>query len=208
MNKLDPGLLAALRQAAGHPTRALQRVGSWPPADYRPPPPATAKQVRGSERRLGFRLPAVVRQAFSSVANGGFGPGYGLLGLEGGAGDHQGRTAVDSYVRWQSWNGEQGWYWPERLLPICGWGCGICSCVNCELGGGVRVVRYDPGLHDRGHRRGRMVFVDEGRSLVEWLRGWLDGEDLWSLPAADAGEAGNHDPAGARSQDQPRLFSQ
>jgi SMI1 / KNR4 family (SUKH-1) len=29
--------------------------------------------------------------------------------------------------------------WPERFLPICNWGCGIESCVDCTRGGVYRV---------------------------------------------------------------------
>jgi hypothetical protein len=183
MMELDQDLLAALRLAASDPTRMLQRVGSWPPSSYRPPAPATPEQVQASERRLGFSLPMVVRQVFTLVANGGFGPGYGLLGLEGGAANDLGGTAVDNYLMRRSWNGQRGYYWPEHLLPICHWGCAIFACVNCEQGGGLRVVRYDPGWDD-----GWMRFRDEGRGFAEWLRGWLDGEDLWELPEPDADE--------------------
>jgi hypothetical protein len=29
--------------------------------------------------------------------------------------------------------------WPERFLPICHWGCGIESCLDCIMGGVYRV---------------------------------------------------------------------
>lgn len=181
--ELDAGLLAALQQAASDPRQALRGVAVWLPNDHRPPAPATPAQVRDTERRLGFRLPVAVRQVFSLVANGGFGPGYGLLGLEGGAADDRGATAVDSYAKRRSWNGQQGWYWPERLLPICTWGCAIYSCVSCERGGDLRVVRYDP------NRGSWMQFRDEGRNFVQWLRAWLDDADLWSIETPEDEEA-------------------
>jgi hypothetical protein len=189
--ELDAGLLAGLQQAASDPRQMLRGVPVWLPNDHRPPPPATPAQVRDAERRLGFRLPVAVRQVFSLVANGGFGPGYGLLGLEGGATDDQGATAVDSYAKRRSWNGQQGWYWPERLLPICNWGCAIYSCVSCERAGNLRVIRYDP------NRGSWMQFQDEGRNFVQWLRAWLDDANLWLIEEPD-----DEDSEAARSLDQ------
>ncbi len=116
---------------------------------------------------------------FSLVANGGFGPGYGLLGLDGGATDDQRGTAVDGYVRRRSYNARHGWYWPERLLPICHWGYAIYSCVGCEPGEGLRMIRYDP------NRGSWMQFRDEGRDFVEWVHDWLDNADLWVIEQPD-----------------------
>lgn len=54
-------------------------------------PPATAEQIRVTERNLGFALPHMLRDLYLRVANGGFGPGTGLRGVEGGykGADHQ-----------------------------------------------------------------------------------------------------------------------
>lgn len=46
---------------------------------YRRYPPATPSQLTESERQLGFRLPTVVRQLSTLVANGGTDPGWGCL---------------------------------------------------------------------------------------------------------------------------------
>jgi hypothetical protein len=196
--ELDDDLLVAMQQAASDPARMLRGVPIWLPSDHRPPSPATPEQLRDAERRLGFGLPVAVRQVFSGVANGGFGPGYGLLGLGGGATDDLEATAVDSYVQRRSWNGQQGWYWPERLLPICHWGCAIYSCVSCERGGDLRVVRYDP------NRGSWMQFRDEGRNFVQWLGAWLDDADLWTIEEPDGGE--DSEVAGSLDQRLGQLY--
>jgi hypothetical protein len=92
--ELEQELLRALELAAWDPNHALGRVEAWPAGAARPSPPATPEQVQASQRRLGFSLPVPLRQVVMQVANGGFGPGYGLLGLESGATDDKGRTAV------------------------------------------------------------------------------------------------------------------
>lgn len=44
-------------------------------------PPATEAQLTATERELGYPLPGMLRALYSQVANGGFGPGYGLEGI-------------------------------------------------------------------------------------------------------------------------------
>jgi len=45
---------------------------------------ATAEAVNAAEQAVGFPFPCLLRRLWTEVGNGGFGPGYGLLGLEGG----------------------------------------------------------------------------------------------------------------------------
>lgn len=51
------------------------------PAGKPLPPPATVAEVEAAEAVLGHPLPALLRRILLEVANGGFGPGYGLLGV-------------------------------------------------------------------------------------------------------------------------------
>jgi hypothetical protein len=46
-----------------------------------------------AESDLGFRMPHLLRAVYMTVANGGFGPGFGLIGLENGAHMRMGRTS-------------------------------------------------------------------------------------------------------------------
>jgi hypothetical protein len=47
-------------------------------------PPATEQQIRETEQQLGFPLPPLLRLLYTQIANGGFGPGYGIIGVAGG----------------------------------------------------------------------------------------------------------------------------
>jgi hypothetical protein len=47
-------------------------------------PPAPASVIESAEKALGFPLPPLLREIYVSLANGGFGPAYGLVGLRGG----------------------------------------------------------------------------------------------------------------------------
>ena len=47
-------------------------------------PPVPESAIVDAESKLGFRLPPLLREIYSELANGGFGPGNGLIGLTGG----------------------------------------------------------------------------------------------------------------------------
>jgi hypothetical protein len=47
-------------------------------------PPATEEQLRATEETLGIVLPPMLRALYAQVANGGFGPAYGITGAHGG----------------------------------------------------------------------------------------------------------------------------
>src|SRR6476661_2187908 len=87
-------------------------------------PPVTAAEIRKAEGRLGFRLPELLKALYTEVANGGFGPYDGIIGLEGGWGVDKGQekplTLVELY---QDCQNELPffslWRWPGELLPIC-----------------------------------------------------------------------------------------
>jgi len=189
-------------------------------------PPATEQQLVETEQRLGFSLPPLLRLLYAQIANGGFGPGYGIVGASGGfplMGGVEEEDIVQAYhqylqastpiclekyemLTWAEWaqaanersddelEGETtppstpndkvdpDWehiylydlpvgVWPERLLPLCDWGCGIGTCIDastehvfqCAAGGQGYILRY------------------VAASLEEWLERWLAGEALQFL---------------------------
>lgn len=65
-------------------------------------PPATEKQILKTEQQLRFALPPLLRLLYTRVANGGFGPGYGIIGAIGGFSftGSGGKDIVEGY-RWQ-----------------------------------------------------------------------------------------------------------
>jgi SMI1 / KNR4 family (SUKH-1) len=175
MGALDQRLVNELQQAVRDPDRALRPLGRPLGDAYRYWPPATPEQLAESQGRLGFQLPHAVRQLYTQVANGGFGPAYGVLGLVGGAPDEMDETAVDSYLGRR----QEPWPWPKYLLPFCNWGCLIYSCVDCRPDSDtVRVIRVDPnGIDDDDPATLAAAFRDEGYTLDGWLQAWLDGGD-------------------------------
>src|SRR5690349_6056273 len=57
------------------------------PAEPRYPflyPPATEEQLQATEDAIGFSVPPLLRMLYAEIANGGFGPSYGITGARGG----------------------------------------------------------------------------------------------------------------------------
>jgi hypothetical protein len=125
-------------------------------------------------RELGFPLPPLLGRLWAEVANGGFGPGYGLFGLEGGhASEGVDLTLPDLYLLSVD---EPGWEvtidggWPKKLVPICDWGCGQMSALDCSTHEGEVVDYLEPG----GLRR-------KGMTFAQWMAAWVNGVDLWKV---------------------------
>ena len=138
---------------------------------------ASVAELDAAERTLGYRIPPPVRFVYSNVANGGFGPGYGLVGIGGGMTGFMNGTrrwhCEDEYV---SQLQQDGFRWPEGVLPICDWGCAIFSCVDCSSPD-ARISRafldaMVDGLPD--------PIRPEGYGFVDWLVAWANGVDLWT----------------------------
>ena len=56
----------------------------------------TTSRSAQTERELGFKLPPLLRALYQQLGNGGFGPGYGLVGASGGHIAHQARNTSSS----------------------------------------------------------------------------------------------------------------
>ena len=132
------------------------------PEDEDLPAPADAETLASVEAELGFALPAGLRQLYG-IADGGFGPGSGLLPVWSAVGEYREQTREPA--------GPQGQLWPERLLPIVDTAPGY---VCLDAGSGA-VIRWDAeelanGLTDADWRRS---FKREAPDLAAWFEAWL-----------------------------------
>ena len=135
----DPEISAKAADLAG-------RMTTPAPQPARGPEPASEAALQAAEAKLGFALPPTVRQLYGSVANGGFGPGDGLLTLDEIAAEYHELTASPA--------GPRGQLWPAHLLPV---------------------VRMEPGFDCIDRRNGAIVAWDveelgEGSSNAHWER--------------------------------------
>ena len=182
-------LLSAIRECAADGSRATymrehcsdlftqKAIGRSPVA-----PTLRKQEVARAERQLGFQLPELLRRLYTEVGNGGFGPGYGIYGLDKVTGDEE-RSLIEGYEI--DSNPPQDEYpgvaWPSGLVAVCHWGCGEYSYVNCHTKRGVMyrfdIEKYDPADPTTVFRRlSDPHFSREAGSIKQWLEMWLSGE--------------------------------
>jgi len=146
----------------------LRTLGHGPRGPF---PPVDLAAVRAAEQRLGLAFPRLLVLIWTEVANGGVGPGYGLFGVEGGMPDDLlDLTLPDSFLTYRDepeWLERAGADAAHALLPICDWGCGMFSAVDCRRPEGRMVYFNDRGV---GHAH--------GVSFATWLADWLAGVDV------------------------------
>ena len=141
-------------------------------------PRATASMLAADEKVFGFTLPNLLKQLYAEVANGGFGPGYGLLGLTGGVPDDQKHNALQLYAIYRGTDpDDSSWHWPSGLLPICNWGCAIYSCIDCTRPS-FPITIFDPNAHEDG-KSWSASFFPECESFDHWIELWATGTNLW-----------------------------
>lgn len=141
--------------------------------------PANLDVVEIAEKELGFPLPPILREIYLKVANGGIGPGYKILGVNGGQISDEGDSISELYTALGRFDPEDPeWKWPEGLVPFCHWGCAIYSCFDAKKEG-YPIVWFDPNMREIGEPM-EQQFIPHKSSLIEWLEGWLSGDDLWA----------------------------
>jgi len=80
MRAIEQDLIQRLGERNADRKRATDR-GIHP---RKPVPEVAIKELKAAEREIGFRLPELVRAKYLGVGNGGFGPEFGMVGINGG----------------------------------------------------------------------------------------------------------------------------
>jgi len=149
-------------------------------------PLATVEAVKAAQDAVGFHFPTLLERLWIEVANGGFGPGYGLFGVEGGLADDDMALTTAPYCLASLETGlmpepsdsaggtseadgpAEFAPWPEKLVPICEWGCQHLSAIDCATPEG-QMVDLVEGFERKPKR---MTFV-------QWMEAWVSGVELW-----------------------------
>ncbi|OEJ33244.1 SMI1/KNR4 family protein [Streptomyces subrutilus] len=132
------------------------------------PAPLGREEIARAEGILGFALPPLLAALHTRVGDGGFGPGQGLLPLG---------QAVRTYGAQRA----SGWRWPEGVLPVADFGCGMYACVDCRSEN-AQVLLFDPNPGEPD-----LAWSIDAPGLAGWLRGWLDGT-AWFCEESALGE--------------------
>lgn len=171
----DP-IVAELRRRAADSSRCTDSASQFPVKAHAP---LDGPSISQAEKMLGRKLPALLRDAYEHVGNGGFGPGYGLLPLLAN-GEQEDETVVDLYAAFGSADPEDSaWSWPVHLVPFCDWGCAIRSCVDCSSADGA-VVTFDPNVRGIGEPM-LNAFAQTHPTLRAWFSDWIAGVEIWNL---------------------------
>ena len=188
-----PSIVERVREHIQDPWRATS-MSAFTPRQHSLYPPATLAMVKAAEAKMGLHLPALLVGLYTLVGNGGFGPGYGIFGLEGGYVDQeliaeaQGGTLVDWYVTFRGTDDRipelqyepisdeksslfidreprpDQWTWFDKLVPICNHGCWQLSCIDCSKAD-FPVLRYD------GQQSKLRL---ESPTFDQWIGKWLN----------------------------------
>ena len=128
------------------------------------PAPASNASLDAAEASLEFALPAALRRLYREVADGGFGPGGGLLPIE--------RVITTYHDLREGGLLPRARVWPERLLPLVDREPGY-DALEVDSG---RVVGWDPEdlTEFAGEKAWQRSFSEVSSSLEEWLREWVD----------------------------------
>jgi hypothetical protein len=142
--------------------RELERDMSTP-APMVLPAPADEPSIAAAESALGVALPLAVRRVYAEVADGGFGPGEGILPLAQVVRTWRELREPGSMPR--------GRAWPDGFLPLVEMSPGF-DCVDAATG---RVVAWDPEeLTERSsEERFRRSFRELFPSVQAWLTDWV-----------------------------------
>jgi hypothetical protein len=152
-------LIAAIRQRASNPAtrtdfadRGRRELG----------PPASDDAIEAAAREMGCHFHQFHARLLKEVGNGGFGPGDGLIGIPRGSLDVAERSVIE--LRQGLFTDHEKLQMPS-VVPLCEWGCGIWSCVDCKTGAILSVSEF--GLRD----------LEQG--LHSWFEDWTCGVNLW-----------------------------
>jgi hypothetical protein len=122
-------------------------------------PPAALEAVEEAELIIRHPIPPLLRRLYLEVANGGFGPGFGVMGVRGSAPGANFEDIVDLYREGPDPTGEV----PDGLVLLYDWGCAIWSLVDFrDQQGGMWAINAG-------------TLYDQKMSLAEWLEKSLDG---------------------------------
>ncbi|MFK0181653.1 SMI1/KNR4 family protein [Streptomyces xanthochromogenes] len=145
------------------------------------PEPVDDAYIAVAEAQLGIALHPLLARLYREVAAGGFGPDYRLLPLLG-----PGSSVVGEYLtRREASVGVEHPQWPEGVVPILAWGCGIYAGVDCFSEGG-QVLLFEPNPYSGGSWD-ECWFLDSP-SLAAWLETWLAGAGWYEEDALGRGD--------------------
>ena len=151
------------------------RIRILPPTDCQsnltcaPPPPVSSLEFDAFERDSGLKLPPFLRSVYTEIADGGFGPAWGINRL---TGDNDLSIAHWDRIVQNAKHDDPDQPWPENLIRFCEIGCNMYYGVDITTQF-APVFTVDPTC---GSDRHEDWLTKESDSVVEWLHDWAEKE--------------------------------
>jgi hypothetical protein len=175
-------LIARIKVRAAVPEHAIDSLyycgqelddGTWVTSLPQVPPPATDAELDDAEASLGFPIPPLLRRLLAEVGNGGFGPAYGLEGVESVNANrgNPGFVVLHNEFARADDPDNPAWKWPSGLVPLVGRGCNIVDCVDFHSPP-YPVLRFDPD-HINWNRPPLESLIPISPSLESYLEAWV-----------------------------------
>ncbi|MDX3586226.1 hypothetical protein [Streptomyces europaeiscabiei] len=170
----DDALLDRLHTLARGVAGVVPSPGRLPDGPF---PPLAMAEVERAERRLGYRLPLLLRRIYTEIGDGGFGPEGGLASLtprripQRPVADWPCATTI--HAKRPGWGPAASWFF------LTGGGCTMEWYVSL-IAVDHPVLLWDadgwePGWGQDPHDGLRYA----APSLRQWLWTWADGGDVW-----------------------------
>ena len=166
-------LIKMLKKRIGDPKRFIDTPEAFP---YKIYPTVSLNELAQAEQRLGFQLPPLLGKLYLQVGNGGFGPGFGLLGLNNNGAKNYHMNLVDWYLEGINHMHPDYPPWPRQFITVCDWGDGIVSELDWTNPQGP-IFRFNGDWYSDGPYE--MVMRAEAPSLYSWLDDWLNDSPLF-----------------------------
>jgi hypothetical protein len=127
-------------------------------------PTAPPILVANAERKIGISLPLLLKQCYLEIANGGFGPGLGIIGIgEGHISDYGDLVSTYLTLQHDAASGQKNV--EPGVLPFCAWGCAMLTCVRCD--NSQQILTFEEGL-----------LWPQQYTLDGFCELWLAGKDI------------------------------
>jgi hypothetical protein len=189
----DP--IVQMEQAAAHRIAEQFQADMSQAADLPPEPPASAEDFEATELALGLKLPVSLRRLYGGVANGGFGPGQGLLPLA---------AIVAETLKMRRAQSEGfPFEWPAAMIAIEEPSF-YAHCLDTRSGEVVALdtdpitpLNWDKASEEELRRAWGSAFQVVAPDLASWIAAWVAGPDPEEVAAQQAALA--HSNAEARS---------
>jgi hypothetical protein len=147
------------------------------------PPPASLAAVQDAEVSLGFHLPELIVAIYTTLANGGIGPGIDvpIPGYNAGRLYSVERLVEVHHAKVNPPIGSPYCPWPRGIVAILTWGGFSEAAVDC-FDGAAPVLRYDADVETVTPE---MAWKVDSHDLETWWTRWLDGDmkeptELWN----------------------------